>query len=203
MSFATYSDLQTSIASWLGRSDLTTSIPDFITMFEAYANRKLRTREMMTTTNLTPNATTGVDSLPTDYLTWRRATWLGSKRVELVYAAPDYIQGAYNTLDAGTPVLFTIEGSSFYVRPVDSTDIEFLYFQKIPALSASNTSNWLLAAHPEAYLFGSLCEASGFNVDANNLGIWKARRDEVIDEIQTLANLSYGGGGMKAYGPVV
>jgi hypothetical protein len=38
MSLSTYSDLQTQVANWLARSDLTAYIPDMITLFEAAAD---------------------------------------------------------------------------------------------------------------------------------------------------------------------
>lgn len=75
MSFSSYSALQSVIADQLARSDLTTQIPDFITLFEAEAARKLRIRPMETTTSLT--TTSGVVSLPSDYLGWRKVTWAG------------------------------------------------------------------------------------------------------------------------------
>jgi hypothetical protein len=76
MALATYADLQTQIANWLARSDLTTYIPDFITLFEAAAARKLKVRPQATTTTLTPSG--GVATLPTDYLGFQRVTWLGT-----------------------------------------------------------------------------------------------------------------------------
>ncbi len=42
MSFSIYADLTANIATWIARSDLTANIPDFITLFEAKAARKLR-----------------------------------------------------------------------------------------------------------------------------------------------------------------
>src|SRR5262245_15894630 len=75
MAITTYAQLQTAIASWLARSDLTATIADFITLFEAAANRRLRVRQMETSTNLTPSS--GAATLPTDYLAWRRLTWAG------------------------------------------------------------------------------------------------------------------------------
>jgi hypothetical protein len=66
MSLSSYADLQTQIANWLASDDLTTYIPDFITLFEAAACRKLKVRPQETTTTLTPSS--GVATLPTDYL---------------------------------------------------------------------------------------------------------------------------------------
>ncbi len=46
MSLSTYSDLQTSIANYLARSDLTSIIPDFITLAENRLRRELRIRHL-------------------------------------------------------------------------------------------------------------------------------------------------------------
>jgi hypothetical protein len=53
MALATYSDLKTSIANWLNRSDLTTEIAeDFIVLAEADFNSKLRIRKMNRSTSI-------------------------------------------------------------------------------------------------------------------------------------------------------
>ena len=83
MTIQTYSDLQTAVANWLARSDLAANIPDFIAIFEAVANRRLRVRQQESAATLTPSS--GVASLPADYLAWRRVTWTGSTNRELVY----------------------------------------------------------------------------------------------------------------------
>ncbi len=46
MALDTYSALQTSIANWADRDDLTAFIPDFIALTEARFNRALRLRSM-------------------------------------------------------------------------------------------------------------------------------------------------------------
>ena len=47
MALATYSDLKTTIANYLARSDLTSQIPDFITLAENRLRRELRIRQML------------------------------------------------------------------------------------------------------------------------------------------------------------
>ncbi len=86
MCLTTYANLQSSIASWLARDDLTAYLPDFITLFEAVAARKLKVRLQESVTTLTP--VVGVVTLPSDYLGYRRVTWTGSPRRELTYVAP-------------------------------------------------------------------------------------------------------------------
>ena len=119
MAITTYAELQTSMESWLGHTLYTDQLPDFITVFEAAANRRLRTRYQETTATITTSS--GAGSLPSDYLAWRRVTWQGSTRVELEWIEPDYLQMSYPTDSQGVPQAFTIEGSTLYARPIDDT----------------------------------------------------------------------------------
>ncbi len=198
MPITDYPSLQTAIAAWLARDDLANNIPDFIALFEAAANRRLRVRQMEACANLVPSA--GAVALPADYLTWRRLTWTGPTRIELEFVHPSILQAYYPTTPAGPPRMFTIEGATLKIRPTDATTLEFDYFQKIPALSAGAPTNWLMSTHPDLYLFGSLAEAQGFNVDFDKLAIWKARRDELIAEIIALNNATRGPSAIRVMG---
>lgn len=182
MSISTYAELKTAIANWLARDDLTDYIPDFITLFEATANRRLRVRQQIASTDLTPSG--GAASLPSDFLTWRRVAWQGSTPLELDYADPVWLRSAYPGTESGTPKFFSIEGSNLIIRPTDTTTVQLLYYEKIDALSG--TLNWLFSAHPDLYLFGSLAEAQGFNVDMEKMALWLARRDGIFAEIEKL-----------------
>ena len=46
MAISNYSELQTAVANWLDRDDLTARIPEFIALAEARFNRVLRLRSM-------------------------------------------------------------------------------------------------------------------------------------------------------------
>src|SRR5262249_42740962 len=148
--------------NWLDHSLFAARIPEFIALFEAAANRRLRVRQQEAQATLTPSA--GSVALPSDYLAWRRVTWTGSTPGELQYAHPSYLQAAYPSSPSDVPRIFTIEGSTVKIRPLEDTSLEFDYLQKIPALSDSATTNWLLTEHPDLYLFGSLVEAQMFGV---------------------------------------
>lgn len=196
MALDTYASLQTSISTWLGQSLNSASYPDMIAIFEAAANRRLRVRQQEATAAIT--MTSGSGSLPSDYLSWRRVKWPGSVAIDLEYVEPSWMQNMYPTSAQGNPQFFTIEGSTISVRPVDDTSLTLSYFQKIAALSG--TLNWLFLAHPDLYLFGSLCEAELFGVNDERAPMWKSRRDEVFDEIERLSNKSRGGGAMRIMG---
>jgi hypothetical protein len=73
--------------------------------------------------------------------------------------------------------------------------------RRILALSNTNRTNWLLAAAPDLYLFGALAEAHGFVKDAESLALWKARRDELLDEIERLDVKTRGPSGIRVIGP--
>lgn len=200
MSLTTYAELQTAVGNWLGgRTDLSTYIPDFVTLFEAWANRRFRVRQMETTST-SLSFTAGSATLPTDYLAWRRFTHVGDTRMELDFVHPSYLQAAYPDTPAGEPRIFTIEGTTIKVRPTTVSATEFDYYQKIAALSG--TVNWLYAAHPDIYLFGSLAESGDFTDDDEKLAKWIARRDQIADEIEQLHTRS-SVGAMRVMGTVV
>jgi hypothetical protein len=200
MSLQTYSDLTTAIGNWLQRSDLAALLPNFVQLFEACANRRLRVRQQEATVALTPS--NGVVALPSDYLAWRRLTWTGSPRQELAYVEPSWLQAAYPDLPSDIPRVFTIEGGNVATMPLDpsSIAIELVYFQQIPSLAA-NTTNWLMSQHPDLYLFGALTEAQAYTVNPDSTALWKARRDELFDEIEKLSNKSRGAGAVRIMGP--
>jgi hypothetical protein len=195
MALTTYAELQSAIASWLARDDLTAYIPDFIRLFEAAAARKLKVRPQEATVTLTP--TSGVATLPTDYLGYRNVTWSGSPTRGLSYVHPTIFAGYAND-GAGVPSVFTIKGESLLVAPTDDTALSFDYFQRTAALATG--LNWLFTNHPDAYLFGSLCEANAFNKDVDPAGLWKARRDEVFDEIAKVDFNERSGMAVRVYG---
>jgi len=155
MALDSYSSLKSSLQDWLqGRTDLATVSEDCIALAEADFNRTLRVREMETSSTLTPSS--GEATLPTDYLAWRTVTALTDPRRELEYVAPSYIEDEYGDREAGTPAFFTIRGSTILIVPYPTGNVRLDYFQKIPALSDANTSNWLLEAYPNLYLYQSL-----------------------------------------------
>ena len=189
MSIATFSELKTAVAGWLSRGDLTPVIPDFITMAEAEFNRRLRVRQMMVTQTTTPSSSQF--SLPTDFLTWRSVVWTGSPRAVLEYLDPQMLEAINPTQSAGVPSHFSILGTTDGVGVVKATPsstvaIDFTYYQKVTALSTSNTTNWLLSAHPDVYLAGSLVEGFAYIQEFDNATVWKSRREELIEGVKRL-----------------
>jgi hypothetical protein len=54
-------------------------------------------------------------------------------------------------------------------------------------MDSAGDTNWLLDAHPDAYLFGSLVEASGFLHDDPRMSVWDARLQQAMSLINKRA----------------
>lgn len=150
MAITSYAELQTAVGDWLDDASLTSYLPDFVMLAEAHLNRDLRHRKMVTTTDLSP--TSNVYTLPDDYLHYVRVVEKVSPRRDLELISPQAADQLYAHRVAGPANHFTIVGDSLTAFPLSANDIELTYRQKIPALSASNTTNWLLDASPGLYL---------------------------------------------------
>ena len=71
MAINTYATLQTAVANWLDRSDLTDRIPEFIDLAEARINRALRIRLMESVSVISLVGGTKRYAIPSDYLQLR------------------------------------------------------------------------------------------------------------------------------------
>lgn len=164
MAITTYSELKSAIVNWYkDRSDLADFADEFIDLAEAYFNLEIRTREMETVEDLTP--TNNVCTLPTDYLEYKRVVELTSIRRPLEYITEDAADSLYPTRAAGLSGNFMIIGNELTALPLSTNDIELTYYQQIPALSDSNTTNWLLTRMPNLYLHACLMYAAEFTKD--------------------------------------
>jgi hypothetical protein len=179
MAITTFAELQTALGIWLDRS--LTNITDHIALFEAQVNRRLMVRPQTTSTTITMSG--GAGTLPTDYLEWKRVTWSGSVKRELEYVTPSFLSAVNAASASGDPTYFTIEGSTIKVALLSNTSLDLLYSQKVPALSVSATTNWLLTSHPDAYLFGSLTMAATQTADAENGRAWNALTQGILGEL--------------------
>ena len=164
MALSTYSELKTSIANFLNRSDLSDEIADdFIVLTEADFNSKLRVRKMIASADVTINAETA--ALPTGFLQVRDFYILsGSTKYPLRYMTPSQMDQVKGTSTTGIPQAYTILGDNFRFMPrPDSTYTGKLnFYKKFDALSGSNATNFILENHPAIYLYGSLFHAANF-----------------------------------------
>ena len=184
MALSNYTELQASVADFLNRSDMTSVIPDFITMAEAELNRTLRVREMSVRTQAP------IDSqyvkLPDDFLGMRNIDLLTDPVTPMTYKNLQNLD-VHRASDAtGKPIYYSIMQNNIEFSPVPDGDytIEIVYYQKVPSLSA-NSTNWLLTDHPDAYLYGSLMHSAPYLQADERIGVWAGKYQQVIQQITT------------------
>jgi hypothetical protein len=174
MALDTFAGLKATIADYLNRDDLTTIIPSFITLAEAKFNRKLRVRQMIKRAEGQIN--TAFFAYPSDWLQAKEFVLNTNPTVRLQYIDESYSNELRATrfVAVGRPLYYTIVGTQLEFTPTPDTtySAELTYYAKIPALSDSNTSNWLLAYAPDLYLYGALMEATPYLKDDERLAVW-------------------------------
>jgi len=183
MSLSNYTDLQSTIASYLARTDLTSTIPVFIQLAENRLRRDIRISEMLTNTALTPSS--GVVTLPSDFLEMRSIYFNSNPLTTLEYQSPDlFSRNGWNDT-SGTSVYFSIIGNSIYFSPdPDSTDtVQMLYYAKPPYLSGSNLTNVWTNTCIDALLYASLAEASVYLMDNESAQRWATLYDRGLGAI--------------------
>lgn len=189
MAITTFGELKSELSGYQFNTRLLTSYENATIDFERSANRRLRVLDMETSTNLTTSS--GSVALPSDYLAWRTVLWKGrTPYVELDYVHPAYLHSTWIEVDNGDPKIFTIEGSTFYAEPDDDTAsiFEFHYYQKLTTITSSDSAyNWLLTKHPDCYVWGVLTELFAKSRNREAAELYKARRDEVFQEITQLS----------------
>lgn len=188
MALSTYTELKTTIANWLNRSDLTSEISDdFIVLTEADLNAKLRIRQMHAQTTITIDAET--ETVPTGFLQVRDFYILSNgQKFPMTFISPAQMDAVKASSTTGVPSSYTILGSTFRFAPrPDSTYSGILnYYKKFDPLTSSNTTNYILADHPAVYLYGSLFHAANFlgGFDANQVQQWSQMYQTALERIE-------------------
>ena len=185
MAITTYAELQSSVGDWLNRSDLTSVIKDFIVVAESEFRRTIRHRKMITRSDATFDRE--YSATPPD---WYQTVSLILKTDPvrpLEYVTNEAMHDLKNTSSAtGKPRYYTHVGDEIQVFPVpdgDGYSGELVYYAKLPALSDSATSNWLLDLAPDIYLYGTLKQSAPYLRDDERTGMWVQLYQKGIDDL--------------------
>ena len=185
MALTSYSELKSSIADWLNRGDLTAVIPDFISLAEAQMERKLPTQKMVKRANATID--TPFSAIPADLLSVKSLVLTSTAPVQpLVFLTEDELDAKkYVYRTTGKPLYFALVGNQIEVLPAPDTGYtaEVTYVATLPKLSDSNTSNWVLARHPDVYLYGSLLQAAPYLRDDERVGLWSSQYQAAMEDM--------------------
>lgn len=180
----TYTTLQTRILNLVERADTatTTEIPYHIEMAEADMSRRLHGRQR--TIVAEASIADARSAVPDDFAGVISFKLEGGNH--LVRITPDEMAEKKNdnTL-TGEPTHYTVIGGEFeyYPNPDTTYTAELTYRQGIPALSSSVTSNWVLAKHPDAYLYGAAVHTAVYLQDGDRAAAFRALFEQAVDQI--------------------
>ena len=204
MAINTYATLQTAVANWLDRSDLTDRIPEFIALAEARMNRVLRLAIMLNVDETTLGGATALVAgtrdyaLPSGYLQMVDFHLRTSPITTLSYLTPENMNRMWAGSQAGKPLAYTIFSDNASGTPKKSVrlgpspgsayDYSIMFYKKIDALSDSNTTEQMLTNNPDVYLYGALLEAEPFLMNDQRVGLWLAAFEKAIADLQEQDN---------------
>ncbi|MHC4302585.1 MAG: phage adaptor protein [Planctomycetota bacterium] len=177
-----YATLQTAVADYLARDDLTTFVPNFIQNCENKLRRTLNLRNEETA--LSVNVSSGVAAVPADFKKLKFA-YYDATPVYLLQWVP--IEELYRdfpdrSTNSATPSVISREGANFVFGPVaaDSTAaLKGIYYAKQDPLRTTDPS-WYATNAPEVLLYGSLLEAEPFIHNDARLPVWQTLYTDAV-----------------------
>lgn len=181
MAIVDYSSLQTAVANYLHRSDLTAIIPDFISLAEAKLNRSLRLRAMEQSVSATISGNT--TALPAGFREVRSLYISdGSNSYRLEYKTPEQ---RIPYLQSGRVNAFTIIGSDIHWLPQPNGSLTYTlnYYEAFDPLE--DGQNWLILNAPDVYLYATLLEAAPYMKGDNRIETWNTLMEGAIGDLLT------------------
>ena len=181
MALTTYAELKASVADFLNREDVAAVIPSFISLAEADMNRKLKDWRMDVVLPVTLSGQ--YTALPSGWLsTTRLNLTTPTSRLDLAsdgaLAEMRFQRG--DVTGRPTNYAHTAGSIEVYPTPDASYAAELVYRAKIASLSDATPSNWLLAAAPDAYLYGALMQSAPYLKDDSRIAIWGGLYAEAV-----------------------
>lgn len=181
MALAVYADLQTAIGNWLARSDLTSYIPDLITLGEKRIIDELRVHEMEGAFSAV--IASGTVAVPADYLAFKNVYLNASPIVPLIRTDIQQLYVKYPTRSSnGQPAYIARNGANFEFGPYPDTNytVQGTYYQKPAVLSGFQTTNTIFPTYSDLYLWAALCEAEPFLQNDPRLQLWESKYQQVL-----------------------
>ncbi len=160
MTIPDYASLLVDAGEYTGREDIAHNFPRFLGLAELKLNRGLRVADMEVTDTIA--LIDGDGTLAPDFLEAREvrnAAGIPIRAVSLQQLTNGYMDRS------GTPAGYAIVGNSVKARPVSDRHLSVTYYSRIPALTLSSPTNWLLEKAPDVYLFALVNEIAIWGKD--------------------------------------
>jgi hypothetical protein len=180
-----YAELQSNIADFIHRSDLTAVIPTFIQLAEAKIANNIKGRKLIKTATLTLTSGSPTLALPTDYENMKSIVVLSTPH-SICEVITYRLLSSYNASgETGIPQFYNIIGDSIHFSKIPDSNysVKITYETKLIPLSVTNTTNFVLTSFPYLYLYGSLIEASIFSNDVDQVQFYQTKYDAAVLDV--------------------
>ena len=186
---SSYETLLTDLHSYLQRDDLEPQYATFVRLAEDQHARDVRCRAMTTRVTLPGEGTTSI-ALPEDFLEMRSLSADGEVRQQLIQVSPEALTNRRDVkpMPAGMaqPTYYSILDTLEFDTIVSvEASVSMVYWARLPRLSETNLTNWLVSNAYGCYLFGALAEAAPYIADDDRLTVWvsmyRASVDALVD----------------------
>lgn len=189
MAIADYSTLQTAVANWLARADLTNNIPDFIQLGEKRIWRDIKHPLMITSdteflSSGSPYASGRI--VLSSYqdlisLISLRVTY-GGIEIDLEPLPPSQLTNeSLNTAPRGYVMT---EANIYIVGGAGDEQYSMQYWSSGNPVSDSNPGK--IAQWPDLYLYAALLESAPFLKQDNRIGVWAQGYQNAVDAINRI-----------------
>lgn len=183
----TYATLQTTVASYLARGNLTSQIPGFITRGENLLNTRLKIlamEQVLPVTLTAPAQTVAFSAIATKIKELKRIWRMRDTTFEEIIKLDSKQFVQFRSDAASEPSYWTVMGETVYFdSPADATYSLTAHVVRGFDI-ATDSTNWLSENHEEAYLYASLAQAEPFIKNDSRVALWKQLMDEAIMDIK-------------------
>jgi len=206
MALTNRTELLAAVADWLNRTDLTTVIPDFVSLAEAEMKRRLRRATESTTIYISAGNMNGPSDMA-EPISLSLSTASPGRDIPLRLATPEMlveVRARKATTGRPTHYAFYDGQLQFAPTPDQSYDGILLYAQQLTPLTVANPTNAVLTEAPDLYLYGALLQATPYVEHDERMGLWQFKFDDAIEQLNEMRQReSYGGGPKEMRLPVV
>lgn len=193
MALDSYANLKTAVSAWVERSSDTTytgEVDTFIDLFEAKASRALIGDYRLDATTTLSTDSSGEAALPSDFQAIRSAIWEGAYDDPLEITSWARLKAINPYQQSGVPKYAAVQDQTIKTAPTKAGDLELNYWKTLPALTDSNTTNWLLTNAPDAYLLGCIAMGHLFNEDETRAAALDAKAMAILDEVRSVSDVA-------------
>ena len=137
---------------------------------------------------VTTTANEQFEDLPVDFIEaihFYIDTTNGEKTLEFASMAEMSRRKINAGSSSGEPVVYTLNSGQieFFPTPDQIYGLTMIYYAKTDALSASNTTNWIIDHHPDAYLYGTLLHSAPYLAEDSRTAIWAQMYSAAVKNI--------------------